>query len=192
MRQIKIQAINFPGKTDYIKFNMYSVSLGNDSRTYFSNLKDAKLFVADTNRFLNLKLHEFNQVFISIFSEYQRNWFYFDSKNGKANKNLSLSEGKITENLQSITKAMNFMVTRSGSPNGNYFTFTNFYNCLDYSLDILETLILKNLKTLLCAVIKETSLHDNKYSSENKKKTDRVFLDRCVHNVARSIHHLLI
>jgi hypothetical protein len=142
MRQIKISAVGYPGKTHYIKFNMYSVFLGNESKNYFSNLKDAKQFVADTNRFLNLKLHEFNQVYISILSEYQRNWFYFDSQNGKANKNLSFSEGKITDNLQAIIKAMNFMVNRSGSPNGNYYTYSNFFNCLDYSAEILNNLII--------------------------------------------------
>jgi len=141
MRQIKICAISYPKKSDYIKFNMYSVFLGNETRNYFSNLKDAKQFVADTNRFLNLKLHEFNQVYISILSEYQRNWFYFDSYNSKSNKDLMISEVKITDNFQGIAKAMKFIVTRSGFTNGNYFTFSSLYNCLDFSVEIIKSLL---------------------------------------------------
>ncbi|MBN2814827.1 MAG: hypothetical protein JXQ80_12170 [Bacteroidales bacterium] len=142
MRQIKISEINLPGKTNYIKFNMYSVFLGNESRNYFSNRKDAKQFLANTNRFLNIKLHEFNHVYTGVLSEYQRNWFYFDSQNGHANKQLSKSETTITDNFHSITKAMMTIVTRSSNPNGNYFTFTSFFHCIRYCNEIIEILIL--------------------------------------------------
>jgi hypothetical protein len=141
MRQIAIRQVNHPGKTNYIKFNMYSVFLGNDSKNYFSNIKDAKQFLAETNRFLNLKLHEFNQVYINILAEYQRNWFYFDNENSRSVKNQACVETKISDNIQAIAKAMNFMVTRSGSANGNYYTFSNFFNCLDYGFEIVLSLI---------------------------------------------------
>lgn len=140
MRQIKIREITLPGKTDYIKFNMYCVFLGNDSRNYFSNRKDAKQFLVDTNRFLNIRLHEFNQVYASVFSVYQRNWFYFDSNNGKANLDLSKMETKIIENFHAIPKAMITMVRRSQSPNGNYLVFTDFFHCIANSLEIIESL----------------------------------------------------
>lgn len=142
MRQIKIQKVIYPGKTHYIKFNMYAVYLGNDSKNYFSNLKDAKQFVVATNHFLNLKLQEFNQVYIGILSAYQRNWFYFSSKNIEANRGLNDLEQKITDNIQAITKAMNFMVTRSGSANGNYYVFSYFNNCIQYSTEIIDNLLI--------------------------------------------------
>ena len=88
---------------------MYAVHLGNESQNYFSNLKDAKQFIADTNRFLNLKLHEFNQVYIVILSVYQRNWFYFGGQHGEIDYNLNNIEQKITDNIQLIIKDMNFM-----------------------------------------------------------------------------------
>jgi len=140
MRQIVLRNVGYPGKTNYIKFNMYYVFLGNDVKNYFTNLKDAKQFLADTNRFMNLKLFEFNQVYISIFNEYQQNWFYFDNSYRNTDNGSHQIEDKITRNILGIAKAMKFMSIRSGSTNGNYTTFTNFFNCLDYSGEIINNL----------------------------------------------------
>lgn len=127
---------------------MYTIYLGNDSKNYFSNLKDSKQFVVATNQFLNLKLQEFNQVYIGILSVYQRNWFYFSSKNIEANRGLNDLEQKITDNIQVITRSMNFMITRSRSSNGNYYVFSYFYNCIQYSTEIIDNLsiVLKERK----------------------------------------------
>ena len=61
MRAITLFKIELPNKSsNYIKQKQYSVWLGNGSKRYFSNLKEAKTYMTQTNRFLNDRLHELN------------------------------------------------------------------------------------------------------------------------------------
>ena len=78
MKQIKIQEINLPDKSShYIKDKMYNILLGNDHREYFGSEKLAEKFLAETNRFLNIKLHEANYLYYTLFAEFRKCWFFF-------------------------------------------------------------------------------------------------------------------
>ena len=146
MKQIKIQSIIPPNKSShYIKDNMYSILLGNDHREYFKNIKPAKRFLAETNRFLNSKLHECNYLYYSLFTEFRRIWFFFNSEDPKRAKELRRIEDIIENCFNSIDKAINLLVNRSHYTNGNYFTWHHFYNLIDYYMDIIE-----QIKRVLC------------------------------------------
>lgn len=135
MRKIKINKIGLPVvKSHYIKNNMYSVHLGNGSRTFFSNLKDAKKFIADTNRFLNLKCHELNYLYINIRGEYQKNWFYFDNE-------FEQQERNILEYFKGIDNAFIMCIERSHHTNGNYFVFKNLFYIIEGLQSALNLII---------------------------------------------------
>lgn len=131
MNKIKLTHITPPDFSSvFSKSRMYQVALGNNKRECFSNEKHAKKFLAETNRFLNDKLAELNQIYTLVLCEYRNYWFYLDLKN------IEL----ITVKTGGIDKALLKLVTPRYGPNQNYYVFTDFSIVLKSLIDILMIL----------------------------------------------------
>lgn len=122
--------------------NKYRVALGNKLSRDFENLKLAKKFLCETNRFLNLKLHEAVFIFSDLQLQFRRNWFYFDhhKRPGAA---LYSNERRCKEHLRSVENAFDIMVERSHFENGNHFVFAHFgniFNRMKETMKILQQL----------------------------------------------------
>lgn len=133
MRQVRLWHIVLPDKSSvYIKQKQYSVFLGNGAKCYFTNLKDAKQFIAETNRFLTSILHELNRLYGELFVEYRKVWFYMSD---------NYETKRVEKDLKLLFIELDNYFARIGDKNttlnGNYFVFNN----LNGIIDVLEKLI---------------------------------------------------
>lgn len=131
MKRIKINNIQEPETgTHYLKQRLYAVFLGNDQKRYFTNLKDARRFIAETNKLLNSKLHELNYMYSFVFGEYRKVWFYFD-----ADSSLPLDLIKMEQDTTLLFKdvefAFNQVVATSHRISGNYTAFKSLFNIIN-------------------------------------------------------------
>jgi hypothetical protein len=131
MRSIEIKNIGLPNKSSvYIKQRQYAIFLGNDAKRYFTDMKDAKRFLAETNRFLNERLHEINYLYGNIFVEYRKIWFYFDDK--------QKNEYRIAEAFENADKFFHRAATKSHTINGNVFTFNYVFGVCNELQDAIK------------------------------------------------------
>lgn len=138
MRRIEIIQIEWPDlASNYLERKKYSVYLGNESRNSFNSLKDAKKFLAETNRFLNNRLHELNYLYGNIYQEYRKAWFYFES-----DKSIEIS---LIDIFQGIDKSFVLAVNKCRGSNGNHFTFKH----LIYICKNLKDIALKLRKLMI-------------------------------------------
>lgn len=134
MRKIAIDKIQSPDyQSHYIKQKQYQVFLGNGAKCYFTNKKDAKQFVAETNRFLNDRIHEINYMYGLVFNEYRAIWFFLHDTD-----KTKIIGKKIIEALNMVDVYLNNAVNRSKTINGNHFTFKNVYGVIENLTDILN------------------------------------------------------
>lgn len=98
----------------------YSVALGDGTRHEFTNLKAARAFQVKTNNFLTTQLHNFNQVYIELFTSYRNCWGYFYNSKNTTISNNYFNETKIKEALSSIDSMLDLSCT-SYSRQGNYY-----------------------------------------------------------------------
>lgn len=115
MKRIKIQNIITPDyESVYIRDKYYCIYLGENRFFYFSNEVKARRFIAETNRFYNSALHEYNYIYTQLLIEYRNTWFYTDEK----------FTNRIAANISDLEKIFNLVIQKSGnSINGNPFTF---------------------------------------------------------------------
>lgn len=160
MKKINLVNIQLPDKTAVlIRQRKYSVFLGNEKTFQFTNMKEAKRFLAETNRFLNDVLQQCNWLFVFAFSEYRRTWFYFNARITYKYVKLDSLEKTILENIRTIDYHFNIVVTRSHFTNGNYFAFqhlNNIIKAIDSILNCLEE------------ILKERNLTDGKQIMFNR------------------------
>lgn len=145
MKKIKLINYSIPSQSPQdriatVKESMYCVWLGNGVKNYYSNERVALAFLAETNRFLNYKLHELNYQRIQISGEYYKNWFNFFDKRGKSNTDLKRLELKCRDSLSDIDKQFDKLIHNTSGPNGNWFAFTFFYNIISSMNEILALL----------------------------------------------------
>ena len=57
--------------------NNYIVSLGNGTVHSFTSQRKAQDYLSKTNKFLTVQLFEAHTVYMDLWQEYQRCWFYF-------------------------------------------------------------------------------------------------------------------
>jgi len=113
----------------------HQVYLGNGLNVLFSNINEVTGFLAKTNKFLNAKIFELNELYIEIFSNYQRLWFFFNNST-----ELLDSERIVESNLYLIPRNLTMMVTRSGFENGNQFVFLQFQKSINALIKTIEVL----------------------------------------------------
>ncbi len=106
------------GDSIFIERNRYVVSFGNGTRKVFRSESKCKRYLAETNRALTFKLHEYNLIYCDIYRMYRIAWFYFDKDHQ--------AETAILQALSSADKLFSLIVERSHYENGNSFVFSHF------------------------------------------------------------------
>lgn len=117
-------------KSIYTKDRMYRVILGNGITAFFGDLIATKKFLAETNRFLNQKLHEINHLFIEVMGLAHSTWFILNEQ----------QERIIDEESQAFARSRSLAVHRSSWENGNHFTWFHIQNCLENQERIIRIL----------------------------------------------------
>ena len=134
MKEIKLKHITSDRKG-------HLICLGNGTRNCFLQMREAKAFLAETNRFLTLRLHDLHSNYIRVWNAYQSNFFYFDSQRDKEN-NAYLIEMEIVNLLDNCKRALDLSIQRCNYINANFFTFTHFYNvsdCLEEAIRLISS-----------------------------------------------------
>src|SRR5665647_909073 len=133
MKQVLLKNITKPDKSSvYVKRKAYCLALDWNLTYYFTDLKDAKKCLAEVNRFLNNKLFEINEAFISVYSSYRRIWFYLD-----ATRDL---QRDIEDNIKLIDVLFDRTITSTAGPSGNFIAFGNLKKITKTLIKILETI----------------------------------------------------
>jgi len=134
MKKIKIQEIRPPNyNSNYTRQRLYEVFLWNSEKLLFSNHKEVKKFLAETNRFLNDFLHELNYIYYQLFTCYRQAWLILDD-------NFKQQAG-IESLLETINKAFDLAVNRSHWVNGNYNTGRHLFHVIEDLKEINSLLI---------------------------------------------------
>jgi hypothetical protein len=119
MKKIKIETYSTPRpESHYSRDKYYWVWLGNGSKRLFSNRKHAEAFLVKTNRFLNEKIFELNRLYVEIFAEYRRLWFYFDS-------DRKIVSEQVDDLMVWINRKFTITIENSRNENGNFNVFRN-------------------------------------------------------------------
>jgi hypothetical protein len=139
MKKISIPTINKPAAQPVrTEQKLYSVYLGEGKKNYFKSNRDARAFVAETNRHLNLWLHQVNDHFAELFGIYRHCWFYF-LDHAKAVNRLKI-EREINVSFRIIEDTLNKLITNTSGPNGNIFAFNFISSSIDQLLNVAERL----------------------------------------------------
>jgi hypothetical protein len=140
MKKIKIKNLHDGDKSShYTERKKHTVFLGNNVTVYFSDRKKAEAFLVETNKFLNLKLFELNALYIDLFIEYRKAWFYFFNIYDR-NMHVNGSNLVIRE-IETIEKKMTLMVARSHFGNGSSIVWQGFKIILESMDNIAGSLI---------------------------------------------------
>lgn len=141
MKRITLKETILPDKSSvFVQDKKYCVFLGNELRRYFTNKKQLRAFLVETNSFLNYKMHELNYLYGIVFAEYRRAWFYFTADHPVQKNNLERMERSIRDELKHIEKSFDWLARNSGYNNGNYLTFKHLYLLCDNLASIVEVL----------------------------------------------------
>jgi hypothetical protein len=126
MKKIKLRMIVPADRSAVlIKNRKHCVYLGNGVSRYFTDKKQAERFLAETNRFLNEKIFEINQLYIDMFGEYRRAWFSFSGQ-----RNEAMIQMNMVAHLNQIERTMDLIISRCGFTNGNHFVFKHLTDVL--------------------------------------------------------------
>jgi hypothetical protein len=139
MKKISIPTINKPAAAPVrTEQKLYSVYLGEGKKNLFASNREARAFVAETNRNLNLWLHQVNDHFAELFGIYRHCWFYF-LDHVKAVNRLKV-EREINISFKIIDDSLNKLITNTSGPNGNIFAFNFILSSIDQLLNVAERL----------------------------------------------------
>lgn len=146
MNKIKIANFKKPDYTSvYIKYRMYSVSLGNGITEYFTTEKNVKRYLAITNRNINYKLSEINYLMNFVYQEYRSKFGFIQITDIE----------RITDLLKSIENNFYKLITTSTSPNANHFIYNYFSSLCENMIEILD-------------IIEKTAKYDKTYTEVNR------------------------
>lgn len=129
----------------------YTVSLGNGSLHTFPSKRKAQDYLNQTNKFLSTQLFEVHGIYMALWQEYQRVWFYFGFGTEKGKWTLHhLSKQRCEESLKSCEECIEQAFNKSDYEMGNQFTFQNIrvaINQLKIAVKILMPLFSKRSQT---------------------------------------------
>lgn len=132
MKKVNIKTIEKADKTSIrTKRRKHSILLHSGLTLYYSDIKDAKIFLVKTNDFLTFKLFELNEIYIEVFTHYRRAWFYFDVPQDAAARASS----------EYIDKCFKLIVDRGHWQNGAVYVFNwlaQIVNGLNVFLNLLS------------------------------------------------------
>ena len=129
MIKIHISDYNLPDKQSLIsRQRKHRVWLQSGSTFLFSNIKAVKKFLTDTNRFLNQKLFQINDIYLEVFSIYRSTWFYMDNR--------------LDSQIEWLLKDINKMLKNSYQKNDdNSHPFYFLYKAMDLQIEIILIVI---------------------------------------------------
>jgi hypothetical protein len=140
MKKIKINALREGDKSSvFTKQRRHQVVLGNGQTVYFKDLKRAKAYITATNEFLNQKLYEINALYIDVFTEYRKAWFYFFDIYDR--RMHIVSDNNVLQEIHLIENKMTIMVARAHFTNGPFIVWNGFRLMLESMENICNTLI---------------------------------------------------
>lgn len=135
MKKIQLSNVQAPEKTRVRTSQAaYRVYFGHGKLHLFKSRKAALAFIADSNRQLNLFLHELNHHFAEGFSIYRHCWFYFLDKSSGVNR--IQTEKRIKVGFEIIENSMNKAIHNTSGENGSVFAFSFLSGACDQLLNI--------------------------------------------------------
>jgi hypothetical protein len=136
MRKITINHFRPADKDSFLTVQKkHNLMLGNGLNLLFTNVNEVTSFLAKTNKFLNARLFELNELYIETQSNYQRLWFHFNNSS-----ELLIQERNIITNFSIVSRNMLMMVTRSSYGNGNQFVFLQMKNAIESLIQTIKIL----------------------------------------------------
>jgi hypothetical protein len=103
MKVIQYTTVSLPQKEHFTqKSQYYGVSLGNGFSCQFTSKRDADKFAVSTKSFLTDCLIELNELYIDVWTDYRRNWFYFTGRTTESHKAMHKVESEIINSLQAV------------------------------------------------------------------------------------------
>jgi len=103
MKVIQYTAVTLPNKKHFTeKSQYYGVSLGNGFSCYFTSKRHADQFAVATKTFLTDCLIELNELYIDVWTDYRRNWFYFSGRTTESHKAMRKVESEILRSMQAV------------------------------------------------------------------------------------------
>lgn len=109
----------------------HHVYLYPDFSVPFTNMKDAQVFIKQTNDFLTSKLFEMNEIFVEAFALYRRQWFYLED----------LGQVRIIRHyMEEIHQGFDLMIHKSNIDGYSYLVFSWFKIISRDMLAIIEIL----------------------------------------------------
>lgn len=136
MKKIKLTNI-YPGdKTSLLTdLKKNTIFLGDGYRFMFTDMKVANNFLAETNRFINNKMAEINEAYITVFTEFRRLWY-----------DLSRSDTRsVRAILNQVDKEIELIFSRYDNP--NFLILKKIIVIFDLLNDALEFFIDKYKKS---------------------------------------------
>jgi len=132
MKTVHLKTIIQRGKS-------HEVFLGNGTRNAFANKKEAKKFLADTNRFLTKKLIDLNEIYYRAFVEYRQIWFLlYNVKQGKKT-NYREDEKTIKAGLDAVEHFFDKIASSFSST--DYTVFIDAKKICLYLSEVLKCLV---------------------------------------------------
>lgn len=126
MKKINLKSVYKPTTAPgYAPQKLYKICLGNGKIINYTSVKAARADLAKINRQLNVWLCDMNEIYISIFTQYRRAWFYYYDAQTKTNN--SANENKLKDCLDFINECLNRSVTNTSGVNGQALAW-NFFN----------------------------------------------------------------
>jgi hypothetical protein len=139
MKKIVLKTITKSDKSSiHTAQRKHSIFLGNEVTIYFSDKKKAAAFLVATNQFLTQKLFELNALYIDLFTEYRKSWFYFF--NIYDQKMHLASDNNVLQEIAAIERKMTLMVARAHFGNGSSIVWQGFRVIIDSMKNITVTL----------------------------------------------------
>lgn len=121
----------------------YQVNLGNGTVHVFPSLRLAKAFLNKTNQFLTERAFAIHSIYMALWQEYQRVWFYYGFGSKYSYTSHTLDQKKCADELQSAESAILMAFNASDATNGSHISFRQLriaITCLKASIKILMPL----------------------------------------------------
>lgn len=146
MKKIRIDKYTAPDPLSHKTIDkLYHVNLGNGFHGSFKSDKETKVFLAETNRELNVKMYELNFLFAELLKIYRHAWPYFEQGQKHVKNNLQYL---IKNKINAIEGSFDYLVDRAAWANGNHTAFTHLYSIIgtikEICLELSELYLSKN------------------------------------------------
>ena len=136
MKRIIINHITGNDKSSiHSGFRTWNVAMGNGLTLRFKNEVYAKSFMVKASEDLSFQLIVLNEIYMDLFAEFRRNWFYFN-----LTQELLRSEQRIKNAFELFEHQTHLAVSRCEFANGNHFVFRYMYQSCKALIEVSEIL----------------------------------------------------